>query len=72
MAITRREQIIIDQYEAGTPMEAIARQLGVSLGYVKHRVNELCVTVGPDRKHGQSMVRGCQQLAAAIFNARRS
>lgn len=68
--ITRREQQIIDRWEAGLSVRTIAKQLGLAETYVKHTVAYLCTGLGIDRKAERQMVKGSRQLLTAIEKLR--
>lgn len=70
MAVTKREQEIIDLDEAGLSVPEIAAKLRISIGYVKGIVSALCRDNGSDRGFSRMIARGSQQLLVAIQRAR--
>ena len=66
MAVTKREQEIIDLDETGFSVPEIAAKLGVSIGYVKGIVSALCRDNGSDRGFARMISNGSRSLLAAI------
>ncbi len=74
MAVTKREQEIIDLYEGGASTRAIAGQLGLAEATVKAVVRNLCQGLsddGPERRAERAMMAfGSKTLLAKIAEAR--
>jgi len=66
MAVTAREQQIIELHEMGRSPKAIARELSLSQTYVQGRINDLCRGLGLDTVHRQRMAVGSAELARRI------
>lgn len=69
MAVTQREQQIIDLHEAGCKIAAIASKLGLKESYVRNRIGYLCTGLGIDGTHRRRMASGSARLAEAVQTA---
>jgi len=70
MGVTAREMEIIAMWESDHTVEQIADELGVRADYVRYRVQDLCINLGPDRGHEKAMIAGSRALLSAIELAR--
>jgi DNA-binding NarL/FixJ family response regulator len=70
MAVTRREQEMLDLADTGMRAPEIAARLCVKPGTVERTLTGLSVNLGADRAHAAAMERGSRVLLAAICAAR--
>ncbi|WP_370189323.1 helix-turn-helix domain-containing protein [Qipengyuania sp.] len=66
MAITQREQQMIDLRDQGMNDAAIARAMGIKRGSVRRTLSVLSVDLAGDARHEQAIRQGTQSLLAAI------
>ena len=66
MAVTAREQAIIDLHERGSSGPEIAAKLGLSEGYVRRRITMLCSGLGLDSRERKMMAEGSRMLRTRI------
>ncbi len=69
MAVTRREQQMLDLREQGMNDDAIAREMGIQRGSVRHTLSILSVNLKEDRRHDDAVRRGSRSLLAALAAA---
>ena len=70
MAVTAREQSVLDLHEAGVGRRLIAQQLDLSSKYVDSVLSRLSITDGSYPLHVSQMKRDSAKLRDAILNAR--
>lgn len=70
MAVTPREQQIIDLWEGGKTVQGIAELLGMADRSVKNIVMRLCVGVGHSTRERKAMTAFSSQLLSAINQQR--
>jgi len=70
MAVTRREQEMLDLAERGLNYSQIAEQMGIRRASVERTMGMLIGGLGVDRRHLSMMEHGRRRLAEAIETAR--
>lgn len=66
MAVTRREQQMLDLYDAGLNPAEIAAEMGVTEGVVRQRLNFLNSGLGLDRAGMAAIAHGSVLLREAV------
>lgn len=66
MAVTRREQQMLDLHERGLRPPEIAREMGISRGSVTRTLGMLSVNLAADRRQDEVIARGSRELLAAM------
>lgn len=69
MAVTRREQQMLDLREQGMNDAAIARAMGIQRGSVRRTLSILSVSLAEDRRHDEAVRQGSKSLVAALAAA---
>lgn len=69
MAVTRREQQILDLDRAGLSARDIAEHLGVKLGTVRRALRGLSDNTWADRQRDARTIRGSALLLTAVLAA---
>lgn len=69
MAVTRREQQMLDLADRGMSKAAIAAQLGLKESSVKRTLGMLSGSVSEDRRREQAIARGSARLLQAVLQA---
>lgn len=70
MAITPREQLVLDRSDRGVSIDAIARELKLNRQYVRKVVTYYTVDIMGEHRARRAMEAGSAALAAAIHAAR--
>ncbi|GEM_PF-1657015 len=66
MAVTRREQQMLDLHDQGLSHVEIAARMGIQTGSVTRTLAKLSCDFAADRRHQAAMRDGSRQLASAI------
>ena len=66
MAVTKREQQMLDLSDQGLTHQQIADQMGIKVASVAHTLANLSPDFATDRKLKRQMIAGSRELAARI------